>query len=418
MDALPIRLLAGLIRWSTLRLLVWPAAIGAVIGVLVFVARLDHPIGPGGVQQGGDFLAFYAAGRMVLNGQGNELYDLAAQKRIQAEIVGDESWNGVAAFVNPPSVALVCTPLAALPYRWAYAVSIAFLLAAFLIGCWFLRDTLQTIAPGNAATVVALLALWMPFGRTITGGQNTAVTFALLAGVYAGLRHRRLTLSGVCLGLLFYKPQMAVLLAGLLAWRGEWRPVAVSAAIGIAHGLAGAVLVGWAWPADFVAHLHTFWPLEFRYNGAHLISWMGVAEYSAPPDMFWSLGAGLCVLTAAVVAVVWAGAVPGGRGVELPFAAAVCGTVLISPHTQWYDAGLVALPVLLVARVLVERHERVAEPARALLALGYLAFPVYLLGSSCGWQPLVAWPLVGLWWVVRTAAPPALTADAQTPSTN
>src|SRR5271154_2454257 len=74
------------------------------------------------MQKGLDFADFYIGARIVHDGRGHELYDLAVQKQYLARYSGREGIY----FNHPPFEALIYLPFAVLPLGWAYALWCAF----------------------------------------------------------------------------------------------------------------------------------------------------------------------------------------------------------------------------------------------------------------------------------------------------
>ncbi|MGH9579140.1 MAG: glycosyltransferase family 87 protein, partial [Terriglobales bacterium] len=66
-----------------------------------------------------DFASFYAAGRVVQQGQGRELYRYETQREFQKEF---PSRSVPLLFYHPPFQLVMFLPLAWLPFAWAYAV--------------------------------------------------------------------------------------------------------------------------------------------------------------------------------------------------------------------------------------------------------------------------------------------------------
>ncbi|MEW6250837.1 MAG: glycosyltransferase 87 family protein [Planctomycetota bacterium] len=400
-----------------LRLVTTAGLIGWAVAFLVFVIRIPGPVGPDGQHLGGDFLNFYTAGRMVLAGDGERLYDLGAQLAAQRAAAGGADWNGLAAYINPPVLALACAPLAALPYKLAYVLATLALLAVFLAGLRALRPCLPNLI-GHWDLVVALSLLFYPYTRSITGGQNTAVSFALMAALFAALQRsaagrRSADLwAGIWLGLLFYKPQLALLFCLLLALRGRFRVVAYAAGGALAHYAVGALVSGPLWPLHMSAALRAYWPLEFEHNGAHLVSWLGFCEYALPRAVFKPVGLALMVATLAALLWAWRRARVGQDDFGLYWGLAVCATILISPHTQWYDAGLVLLPVLLALEHLAARDVHPGLRVHLALAAGFLLFPLYLAAPWLGFQPLTFMPLAGFLWLCQIIDAPATPAGS------
>src|SRR5690242_17423754 len=76
---------------TTRRLYVYPVAmlIAAVLGVVLFVTGSNGLHGPLGGRVGGDLPAFYGAARIIRAGVWQRLYDFAALRDAQADLLPD-----------------------------------------------------------------------------------------------------------------------------------------------------------------------------------------------------------------------------------------------------------------------------------------------------------------------------------------
>jgi len=84
----------------------------------------------------------------------------------------------------------------------------------------------------------------------------------------------------------------------------------------------------------------------------------------------------------------------------------VCATILVSPHTQWYDVGLVVLPVLLALNDALEGGMSFSPGGRLTLVAGFLLVPLYRWADALGWQPVILLPLLTLAWVLKQRITP------------
>ena len=96
--------------------------LGAMLwaGWLVSLAAGPGAFDLAGEVKGADFVEFYAAGRLVLSGRADRLYDLPLQAEVEHAIAGGD-WRGFHGFLTPPFFALPFVPLALLPYPVAFA---------------------------------------------------------------------------------------------------------------------------------------------------------------------------------------------------------------------------------------------------------------------------------------------------------
>lgn len=370
---------------------------GWAMAMVVFVAGMDGPIDPDGHEVGGDFFHFYSAGQLVLEGRGENLYDMATQQGVQRRIIGDESFDRLAFYINPPTVATVMAPLAMLPYRVAFCLYSAAMLGAYLLAMHLLKPLLPSLH-SQWTLVVAIGLLFYPVIRTITGGQNTAMSFLCLSGAYASLRRGRSGMAGVWLGILFFKAQLALSLCALLGLRRQWKCLACAAAVALLHYAVGAAVCGPWWPMNMMRVLDQYWPLEFAASGFSHISWMEVCEYTLPVAVERWIGYACVLATLSFIGRVWWRADMRHVSFAPVWACAICATLLISPHAQFYDAGLLVLAVLLIVD-----HERcagrpISRRACVGLSVVFLLAPAYPVAKLIHFQPLILAPLLVFWW--------------------
>ena len=87
---------------------------------------------------GGDYPAFYSAGRIVLEGDASRLYEPGRQEQAQNDLFGGEH-DGFLYFAYPTPVAALYTPFAALPYRLSYALHTLLMAGALVLALRVLR---------------------------------------------------------------------------------------------------------------------------------------------------------------------------------------------------------------------------------------------------------------------------------------
>jgi hypothetical protein len=409
------RTLTALSSPSLLNLIALAGLVGWATAFIVHLPSLRSLVDKSGDAIGGDFIAFYTAGRLIGEGQGGRLYDLQLQQVTQRKILDRPDYAGLNSYVNPPALAAFLVPLGWLPYLPAYLLYTLLLLCAFLAGMHVLRPHLAALRH-HWFVVVVLSLLFYPIVVAVTGGQNTPITLLLIAAAYTALRRGRAVLAGLALGLLCYKPQMALLLCLLLLFRGQIRCVLTAGVVGIGHYLVGAVVCGVRWPVAMLDALRVYWPIEDHFNGANSISLLGLCDYALPGSVFMPVGLVAAGLTFAAVLWTWRRADPRGDAFALYWGVAVCATLAVSPHTQWYDVGLVVLAMLLALNHLLTSGEPIGTGLRAGLLLGFLAVPAYPIAAQLGWQPLAFVPLLMLLWllqVIRREGQPAPDAEVQ-----
>ncbi len=297
-----------------------------------------------------DFVSFWAAGRMLLEGAGPAIYDIEAHRAVEQAAVGHV---GLMPFPYPPPFALIVAPFGAVPYGTAFGLWVAATLALYLAAArrW----------------MPPLVALAQP--SVLVNGFIGQAAFLTSAVFMAGTRllATRPMLGGVILGLLAVKPQLGILLPLALVAGRQWRAFAGAALSSIALLLAPLPLVGLGGYAAFLTSASTFagYVAAGRWPWQELASIYALLSYFAVPRPI-AVAVHLLVAVGAA-ALVWR-AWRGDRAGKVATLAAA--TLLIPPYLLTYDGLLLALPV---AFLLVDaRRPRLAIAvwSLSLLAVG------------------------------------------------
>lgn len=274
-----------------------------------------------------DFVSQYAAARLVWLGHGPAILDPAAV--LAAERAAAPGREVLLPFVQPPAVALLLAPLAALPFEAAFAVVAAVDAVMIAIALALLRPR---TGPALSWTV-ALLLFAPPSAIAVAHAQTTPLVLLLVA--LSGRLGPRA--SGAALGLTLIRPQAAplLLLAALADPRRRW--AALLGAIAIV--MASLAVVGIDGVSRYAAALvgAAGWSITGEHGLRTSIGWAGLA--------LW-LGVGplgpilvLASLAAGAFAVVRAADEDRVR-------VAATWSLLGSPHALVHDA-LLAYPAVL-----------------------------------------------------------------------
>jgi hypothetical protein len=189
---------------------------------------------------GHDFLAFYAAGTLARTGHADKLYDLdviRAVERDAALSTGIDLGQSVGPWWNPPAYAWVFAPLSVLPFSTALLVWTTLNVTAAGVAAGLLARLAPCDRPSDKLLVALLVLCSAPLLQAIAHGQNSALSLLLVTVAATAWTTGRTFLASICLGLLLYKPQLAVALAAVLVLQRGWR-----AGAGVAY-VACAVLL-------------------------------------------------------------------------------------------------------------------------------------------------------------------------------
>jgi alpha-1,2-mannosyltransferase len=356
----------------------------------------------------GDFAAFYTGALLVRQGEGRELFDFEAQKRVQEEVFG-APLPYQQRYLYPPGPAVALAVVSAAGYVPAFLAFTAIMAASLAFGLVMLVRALPELGRCRRTrwTTALLLASFLPVALTTFGGQNTALSLGLFAALYAALHSRREVMAGILLGLLTFKPQYVLIPGLVLLGMGHRRTVGVAAGVGLLHFAAGGLVVGWSWPLDLLSALAEHAPREFTDNG-HLHFSVPAVVRRVWGDTAASIAAATAGLAGLLVLLLAARRIRGHTWREPAFfGLLVLITLLSSPHLQYYEAGLLALPAVLALESLAATHRTISLSPRLLLVIGYFGFPAWRLSHGLGFQPLVI-PLLAIGgWLIHELFGPA-----------
>jgi len=321
-------------RWTTAFL----ALIGIYLSIFVYKLLQNYAVLPAqGQTDGYDFMAFWSAAVMALEGRAVLAYQLESIGVIQDAIfprdVGIYPWH------YPPSFQLLIMPLGMLPFLLAYLIWIFATLALFCVVMW-------RFVP-HPATLLVLLAAPLS-DRVFATGQTSFLTAALL-GLFALELERRPGRAGLWLGLLTLKPQLGVLAPIALVLGRHWRTVATAALTALALGAAGLAAFGpAAWPAFFGNMDWASQALARADNVLAVIAspFSALRLAGAGLETSYAVHFGLAAATALLIAWVWL----QRFATDLKVACLIAGAALISPFHHDYDLMILSVPFAILVR--------------------------------------------------------------------
>lgn len=170
-----------------------------------------------GTDLGYDYVAFYIAGRILLDYQSDRLYDLKLQDDLCRRQRPYWPPEKTMTFPYPPFFALVFWPLARLPYLHSYIAWLLISGSMYALGLFLLFRTIRPMPRSHLITCVLLAASFEPFLLECwLGGQTTSYGFFWMSlSIYLHQRHRCIG-SGLALGMCLYKPPLLVIVLPFL----------------------------------------------------------------------------------------------------------------------------------------------------------------------------------------------------------
>ncbi|MGH7761284.1 MAG: glycosyltransferase family 87 protein [Candidatus Dormibacteraceae bacterium] len=365
-----------MIAYIRARRRVWPA-VGLLVGVILIGFDLIFAAGTYVSQYAvrNDFRLAYGAATVGIRSGYSHLYDLGAQK-LAIESLG--TGFNPQPFISPPPLAWLATPLLVLPFEAALILWTVLLLACLGL-TWYL------LAPGTGmarASHLALLLGVFPVAFGVMVGQPGAWVAAAVASAWWLMRHNRTVWAGVVLSLIVLKPQLALLVPLSLLMSGHARTFGAWLVATLLIGLVVLALLGPDGVAryrDVLAQTQTSdWDITRRYS------------ISGP----LGLGSILTVTQVVVVAVTLLAAWRRrASGPELPMAAGIVGSLLVTPYLGFQDFLMLILAGWLVMRGGATSWQgALLVVGYALLQLSLVVLAIPILLAEAVLLASLAWP--------------------------
>jgi hypothetical protein len=384
---------SDLVRW---RMQWYPRAVLAALGAALLLGVLfGGGASTASGRLGGDYPAFYGAGRIAVDGDWKHLYEPERQIDAQYDLYPGEEAGQYMYFPYPPFVAAAYAPLALLPYRLSFLAHTLLMTAAVVASVW-IAGARFPILREYQAMALALALTFYPMLRAILGGQNSALTLFLIVASWRLATDRHDFAAGLVLALLLFKPQYAVPLMLLYALTGRWRVLLGSLTGAGVLLLVGASVMGIDWLVPWWKQVQEFAGLDVSFNGMNNVSFIGfAANLSGSTAVIVFLGFVPALAAVAVLASCWLNGRSDALGEKMALAAT--GLILISPHTLYYDGSLV-----LITLVVLAAH---TSPSLRRIAFIWVAASCQVLADVLGWSPFFFVVLGIAVWAMRSLVP-------------
>jgi alpha-1,2-mannosyltransferase len=308
----------------------WHRAAATGFALLFVIIALWSFVGNFLTPTGIDFISFWAAGRLTLLGAVPAAYDIQLHHLMEQSAV-PHVW--LIPFPYPPPFLAIITPFALLPFEVAFILWVTITASFYAFAAS--RFAPLSFAFGNAAACIGSMI-----------GQSAF----LICGIFMlGLSLIAVApfAAGAVLGLMFLKPQMALLLpVAMLAGR-EWRVIAgavISATLALALGLILFGLQAYAAFWNILPH-YVEYVRDSRLPWYELASVFEVARSGGIPQ---APALAMHVLVAGTATALTARAWWLKLDQRIPILAAA--TMLISPYFFTYDCLLIVIPIGWLAR--------------------------------------------------------------------
>lgn len=286
---------------------------------------------------GSDFRVFWAAARLVLEGEPNAVLDI---QRLEAEY--NEVTTDWMPWLYPPGYLFLVVPFGAMSYAVAYLVMTLLSVAAMALGT---RPFVGGVKPVWVA--MSLAPAYLP---TLIIGQNSLIWLSVLLAAFAAMRSGRALLAGVLIGCLTLKPQLGIMIPFALLGAWQWRTILAATVTAILLAGLPTLVVG-----------PEYWPLLLERMGQHadrmvtlidelvttvgpffLLTQLGMATQAAL-TVQW----GIIAVAALSVGLFWRS---DRIGFDAKVAMLMIAMLLSAPYIWYYEAAMMAAIGLFLVR--------------------------------------------------------------------
>jgi hypothetical protein len=367
----------------------------AVFGLFVHSAWTD----PHGLSFSCDFNAFWSGARFAVLGHAASAYVPSLLKAMEEANAQPAPGGGFIAYPYPPVFMLLCLPFGFLPYLVALPIFVGGTSAAFAAA---IKRVLPTAWPLLA--IIASPAVMVNAAST----QNGCLSASLFTGAMITLE-RRPAVAGALLGLLTFKPHLALCVPVSLLCAHRWRALVacVLSAIGLCV-FSLAVLGTSAWQGFFTSLAFTRAMMQTRP-----IWGTGQSVYAAARILQIGTPAGLtaqAVATAfALVCVVRTARARPGGGPEM--AVVIAAALLCTPYVMDYDLVCLGAPMAWLAATAAGTAWR---PAEKWVLSGLYLYPLFARTFSLMQLPLAPLLVAALLIMLVRRLPVASTSTTKT----
>lgn len=332
-----------------------------------------------------DFSLTYVGAKIVHDGFGRQLYDLALQKKLRDSLFRHPV---PLFFEHPPFEAVLLSPLASLPFRYAYlfwGFTNATLWLALIFSA---RRYLPW--PRDAVAYICMWLLFAPLWVALYQGQSSLFVLAAYALTFAFLKHKKDFSAGLTLGLGLVKFQFVLPFALIYLLRRRWRFLLGFSTSGLALALVSIVGVGWQGVGKYARFLVAIGnnPQNVSYGSGVDMPTIHGFVYAILGRHFSGTQLNIFVALLSISLLVWLATrwqrSDDRSSFNLMFAAAIATSLLCGSHMFTHDFSPLILAMLLVGGRGSNFPSAGLNPVfgristRAVLIL-FWTFPIYFL---------------------------------------
>jgi len=343
-----------------------------------------------------DYVAFYSAGKTVLYGARDQIYQFATQLAAYNQTVTESL--GINANVDHiplgqsvPWFFAMLAPFALMPLLLSYIVWTIAGVGLSGLSLWkMLKQNGYTTL--FSALFLLCVAGSYPYQWLINDGQNSAFILAALGLMLYSWFRGNDTAAGIGLALMSIKPQYAIFLAIPVIAMRRWRMLISASAVGAVLVGISAAIFGIKTLVEYPALLHQTEKTDPAVFPTWMVSVRGPLSIVMDLDKALNISTILYAIAFLALTFFWLRSASKGSQTKIRIAMGITlmGCLLTSPHTHIYDLVVFAA----IAAVIPMRSffETTGMPAafvvfsRVMILYPLISFGIYLLTEvkACG----------------------------------
>ena len=322
-----------------------------------------------GQVEGSDFRWFYAVGKVSRQYGSGAVYDLELATIAQAQVAGTAVGEERILLPNhPPFVFPIMALLAGLDFRQAY---IYYFLGVWIISAAIMSKLYLILRKKDWPRLESLLLscsvlLFEPFYISVLKGQDTYIL--LIGGLFLlfSLGGKKDWLAGAGLGLMLIRPQIALILAIPFLFRRQkvwWWFLATATLLGV----YSFIQIGWNGLRDYIVVLGLSTGVEgFGWDEVGMFDAVGLIMRTIPAldiNLIHIIGWIFYLASMVGLSIIWSSS---KEIKQWHLSLAMFLALFAAPHLHYHDLALLAVPLVGLVVVGVERKKIKISTAVAL----------------------------------------------------
>ncbi|EHP40641.1 hypothetical protein OR16_24285 [Cupriavidus basilensis OR16] len=294
---------------------------------------------------GGDFVAFWSAAQLAMNGNPTGAYDDATLRLVEiAAMPALASAGGTLPWLYPPSFLLLVSPLALLSFGAAYGAFLGTTGALYLWAGSRIASWRGAWLPGMAFPGIAVVC---------ATGQNALLT-AGLAALSLTMVRRHPVAAGLVMGILTIKPHLALLFPLALVCARAWKALAAMMVSSVTLLALSVLVFGTEYLFSFLGNADMA-RLAVEGGEAKLVRMLTAFALVRLLGGNLALSYGVHAIVAGIAAgvVIYAWCRPASF--PLRASALMAATLMLSPYLYDYDLAFLGFVILWLAGYAIER---------------------------------------------------------------